>query len=76
MRRHRLGAARQQVGVVLQHTGADIRLGVLLVGTEWRVAVPVVGRDAEPPPRILAGTGRRFNAAGEAETVVFELECV
>jgi hypothetical protein len=76
MRRHRLGAARQQVGVILEHPDADVGLGILLVGTEWRVAVPVVRRDPEPPPRILAGTGSRLDAAGEAETVVFELECV
>ncbi len=36
----------------------------------------VVGRDTKPPPRILAGTGCRFNATGETESVVFEFECV
>ena len=76
VRSNGFSATGQQVGVVLQHAGLHRCLGVGCFSAERGVAMTVVGRDTKPPPRILAGTGCRFNAAGEAESVVLEFECV
>ena len=76
MGRHRFRTAGEQIDVVLHHAGLHRGLGVGFFGAKRGVAMTVVCRDTKPPPRILAGTGCRFYAAGEAESVVLEFECV
>ena len=73
---NRFSATGQQVSVVLQHAGFHRCFGVGFFSAERGVAMTVVCRNTKPPPRILAGTGCRFNATGEAESVVLEFECV